>query len=134
MVRLGQRVTVVENRLDEEVELRVKVSPTHQVWEKFQIGSGRNAEFGATGFIYDDYNSHRYATIEIFLNGSDLGMFLMPRDFLTYAKIIIAKDANGKICISGLKSGLTDFGRIKGLGFIFGRNYGGKRTEHILFV
>lgn len=134
MVRLGQRITVVENRLDEEVELRVKVSPTHQVWEKFHIGSGKKAEFGATGFIYDDYNSHRYATIEIFLNGSDLGMFLMPRDFLTYAKIVIAKDANGKICISGLKSGLTDFGRIKGLGFIFGRNYGGKRTEYILSV
>lgn len=114
MVGFGHRLTIVVNQLDgEEAELRINIFPLDGFQKTIRVESGAHVEVGATDFIFDDNNPHRYATVKLFVAGSDTEKFLMPRDFLTYGKIIITRNQDGNIRIVGIKARFSDFGRIK---------------------
>lgn len=114
MMAPWNRVTVIESRLgDITAQLIVIAHPTDNFQETITITSDKKIEVSATRFNFADYNPGRPVTIKLFIDGLDTGRFLIPTDFTTYAKILIDRDADGKLKIKGIKARWPDFGRIK---------------------
>ncbi|KAM1027002.1 hypothetical protein TB2_039777 [Malus domestica] len=122
MVFVKKPVILLSNMLDHmPIELRATLFPSDYVHKVIKVSPGSYKAIGAVEFSsFHDNNTGRPAIISIFVNGSKITDFCFSsRDFITYEKIVIRLDANGRLVITGVKAPCTPQVLIKHFRWIF---------------
>ncbi|XP_021830190.1 uncharacterized protein LOC110770371 [Prunus avium] len=136
MVFFKKRVLLLSNLLDLPIEFHVILFPTDYVQKVFMVSPGFYKEIGAAEFTgFHDNNPHRPAIISIFVDGSKIdGFCFNSRDLITYEKIVVGQDQEGKgrIVITGVKALCTHQALIKDYGWLFRGKYDEKKEEVIV--
>ncbi|KAL6345035.1 hypothetical protein AAG906_007766 [Vitis piasezkii] len=135
MIYPGRRVTVIENKTNQQVEIVVTLFPTHRPHKRISIAPSTASKVAATGFCYAPSNPDRHPMISVYVDCSSSGKLLTRRQFLMYGKLIKSRDLDGGLLISCVKARWTDLGRFhwdfsRGFGCIFGRS-GNKGSDII---
>ncbi|KAK6782570.1 hypothetical protein RDI58_020366 [Solanum bulbocastanum] len=123
---MGAKLTVIENRCNDDIEIRVWVPPDRP--DKFQRiirieGEGGWKEVNSKNFI------HRDATIlsdedefvsttllMVYIDGVYRGYYFLPIHLLKYAKVICDINEDGLFVVQGIKPTFS-FCRFKGCAF-----------------
>ncbi|TMW83629.1 hypothetical protein EJD97_001164 [Solanum chilense] len=128
---MGAKLTVIENRCNDAIEIRVWVPPARP--DKFQSiirieGNGGWKEVSSKNFIHadakvldddDDEDDFVSSTmLMIYIDGVHTGYYFLITDLVKYAKLIISnrKNEDGTVVVQGIKP-TFNFCRFKGCAF-----------------
>ncbi|XP_027774873.1 uncharacterized protein LOC107028335 [Solanum pennellii] len=122
---MGAKLTVIENRCNDDIEIRVWVPPARP--DKFQSiirieGNGGWKEVNSKNFIHADATilDERVSStmLMIYIDGVYTGYYFLLTDLVKYAKLIICnrKNEDGMVVVQGIKP-TFNFCRFKGCAF-----------------
>lgn len=110
---MGAKLTVIENRCNDAIEIRVWVPTTRP--DKFQSiirieGNGGWKEVNSKNFIHADATVRddddiEFTMLMIYIDGVHTGYYFLITDLVKYAKIIICnrKNEHGTVVVQGIK-------------------------------
>ncbi|XP_015083754.1 uncharacterized protein LOC107027097 [Solanum pennellii] len=127
---MGAKLTVIENRCNHDIEIRVWVSPARP--DKFQSiirieGEGGWKEVNSKNFIHadatilddnddDDIKFVSSTLLMIYIDGVYTGYYFLPIHLVKYAKVICDINEDGLLVVQGIKP-TFNFCRFKGCAF-----------------
>ncbi|KAH0648138.1 hypothetical protein KY285_033386 [Solanum tuberosum] len=125
---MGAKLTAIENRCNDDIEIRVWVPPARP--DKFQSiirieASGGWKEVNSKNFIHadatilkvnDDDEFVSSTMLMIYVDGVYTGYYFLLTDLAKYAKIIRNRNEDGIFVVEGIKP-TFNFCRFKGCGF-----------------
>lgn len=110
---MGAKLTVIENRCNHDIEIRVWVSPARP--DKFQSiirieGEGGWKEVNSKNFIHadatildDDIEFVSSTLLMIYMDGVYTGYYFLPIHLVKYAKVICDINEDGLFIVQGIK-------------------------------
>ncbi|KAK6782572.1 hypothetical protein RDI58_020368 [Solanum bulbocastanum] len=112
---MGAKLTVIENRCNHDIEIRVWVPPARP--DKFQSitrieGEGDWKELNSKNFIHhtmilndndDDEEFVSSTLLMIYIDGVYRGYYFLPIHLLKYAKVICDINEDGIFVVQGIK-------------------------------
>ncbi|XP_055819347.1 uncharacterized protein LOC129888391 [Solanum dulcamara] len=112
---MGAKLTVIENRCNDDIEIRIWVPPARP--DKFERiirieAKGGWKEVNSKNFIDGDTNT----LLMIYVDGVYTGNYILPMHMLKYAKVICDTNENGNFVVQGIKP-TFNFCRFKGCAF-----------------
>ncbi|TMW85077.1 hypothetical protein EJD97_023830 [Solanum chilense] len=126
---MGAKLTVIENRCNHDIEIRVWVSPARP--DKFQSiirieGEGGWKEVNSKNFIHadatilddndDDIEFVSSTMLMIYIDGVYTGYYFLPIHLVKYAKVICDINEDGLFVVQGIKP-TFNFCRFKGCAY-----------------
>ncbi|KAG5591808.1 hypothetical protein H5410_042322 [Solanum commersonii] len=109
---MGAKLTVIENRCNDDIEIRVWVPPARP--DKFERiirieGEGGWKEVNSKNFIHgnttilDDDEFVSSTLLMIYIDGVYTGYYFLPNHLVKYAKVICDINENGLFVVQGIK-------------------------------
>ncbi|KAK4730238.1 hypothetical protein R3W88_023226 [Solanum pinnatisectum] len=123
---MGAKLTVIENRCNDDIEIRVWVPPARP--DKFQSiirieGEGGWKEVNSKNFIHrdatilnDDDEFVSTTLLMVYIDGVYRGYYFLPIHLVKYAKVICDINEDGLFVVQGIKPTFS-FCRFKGCAF-----------------
>ncbi|EEF48293.1 conserved hypothetical protein [Ricinus communis] len=135
MLNLLYRETELVSEGDHRIEIKEsrRYAPAGNYDRVIEIPISGHLNIPATYFHDRSILSGRATVLKIFINGDDSGEVLNPQHFVHFSRLIFSVEPDtGCLVIRGVRARLTDFGRLRGLGWLLRRYSQGRQDERII--